>query len=90
MESTGDIVGPTVGTAKRERQKANKAMREQELARKRTKSRTIRIGLMVAAAIVAVFVLVIIAGRFIDDEDTTNSSAPAVPAVAVSAAPDVS
>ncbi len=58
-------------------------MREQELARKQTRSRTIRIGLMVAAAIVAVFVLVVIAGRFIDDEDTSDSFAPTAPITVV-------
>ena len=57
-----------MGTAKRERQKANKAKREQEVARQQTRSRSTRIGLLVAAAIVAVFVLVFIAGRFMGDE----------------------
>lgn len=50
-------------------------MREQEIARRRTRSRTVRIVLLVVAAIVAVFVLVIVAGRFTDDEGTTNSLA---------------
>lgn len=47
-------------------------MREQELARQKVKSRTIRIGLLVAAAIVAVFVLVIIAGNVVDDDSTDS------------------
>jgi cyclophilin family peptidyl-prolyl cis-trans isomerase len=63
-----------VGTAKRERQKANKAMREQEVARQRARSRTTRIGLLVAGAIIAVFALVFIAGRFIDNGDDTGDS----------------
>lgn len=64
-----------MGTAKRERQKANKAKREQEVARKQSRSRSTRIGILVAAAIVAVFVLVFIAGRFIDDDDTDETLA---------------
>ncbi len=63
-----------MGTAKRERQKANKAKREQEVARERARSRTTRIGLLVAGAIVAVFVLVFVAGRFIDDGEVTNDT----------------
>ena len=62
-----------MGTAKRERQKANKARREQEVARQQTRSRSTRIGLLVAAAIIAVFVLVFVAGRFMGvdaDSDT--------------------
>jgi len=62
-----------VGTAKRERQKANKAKREQEVARQQTRSRSTRIGLLVAGAIVAVFVLVFVAGQFIDDDETDDT-----------------
>jgi len=62
-----------VGTAKRERQKANKAKREQEVARQQTRSRSTRIGLLVAGAIVAVFVLVFVAGQFIDDDEADDT-----------------
>jgi cyclophilin family peptidyl-prolyl cis-trans isomerase len=84
-----------VGTAKRERQKANKAMREQELARQHARSRTTRIVLLVAGAIAAVFVLVFVAARFTDDDSSTDatvatSDEPAVSEVepAASDAPD--
>jgi cyclophilin family peptidyl-prolyl cis-trans isomerase len=63
-----------VGTANRERQKANKARRDQEVARQQARSRTTRIGLLVAGAIVAVFLLVFIAGRFMDDGDDTDDA----------------
>lgn len=63
-----------MGTAKRERQKANKQQREQELARKAARSKSTRIGALVVAAIVAVFVLVLIAGRFIDEDDSESLS----------------
>ncbi len=65
----------TVGTAKRERQKANKARREQEVARQQTRSRSTRIGLLVAAAIIAVFVLVFVAGRFMGDDADSDTLA---------------
>ena len=63
-----------MGTAKRERQKANKAKREQEVARRQARSRTTRIALLVGGGIVAVFVLVFVAGRFIDDGDDTDDT----------------
>ena len=63
-----------MGTEKRERQKANKAKREQEVARQAARSRSIRIGVLVVGAIVAVFLLVFIAGRFIDDGDETQDT----------------
>jgi peptidyl-prolyl cis-trans isomerase B (cyclophilin B) len=71
-----------VGTAKRERQRANKAQHEAEVARQATRSRTVRIGLLVAAAIVAVFVLVAVAGNFVgDDESAPIENTGATPAV---------
>lgn len=60
-----------MGTEKRERQKANRAAREAELSRARARSRTTRIALIVGGAIVAVFVLAWVAGRFVDDDDET-------------------
>ncbi len=58
-----------MGTSKRERQKANKARREQEAARQKAKSRTLRLSLLIGGAIVAVFVIVAVAGRFFLDSD---------------------
>lgn len=73
-----DIV-TVVGTEKRERQKANKLQREQELARSQAKRRSTRIGVLVVAAIVAVFVIVVIAGQFVGgDDDTTEEGATAL------------
>ena len=65
-----------MGTAKRERQKANKARREQEAVREKTKKRTIRLSLLIGGAIVAVFVIVAVAGRFFLD---SNDEEPVVP-----------
>lgn len=58
-----------MGTEKRERQKANKARQEQEAARAKAKSRTIKLSLLIGGAIVAVFVIVAVAGRFVLDSD---------------------
>ncbi|MGA9277076.1 hypothetical protein [Ilumatobacter sp.] len=79
-----------MGTAKRERQKANKARRESEVARQQAKSRTIKIVALVVVAIVAVFVLVVVAGQFVDDGDdttgmpVTSEQTVAAPAIRIS------
>ena len=67
-----DIVLAIVGTAKRERQKANKARREQEELRAQSKKRTMRIAFLVGGAIIAVFIIVAVAGRFFIDDDDDN------------------
>ncbi len=64
----------TVGTEKRERQKANKARREEELARQAAKTRTTRLVVLIGGAIVAVFALVFIAGQFVGDDDEPNDT----------------
>lgn len=62
-----------MGTAKRERQKANKAQREHELLQQAKRARTTRIAVIVGGAIVAVFGLVFLAGQFLgDDDDNSN------------------
>jgi cyclophilin family peptidyl-prolyl cis-trans isomerase len=61
-----------VGTAKRERQKANKAQREQELLQQAKRARTTRIAVIVGGAIIAVFGLVFLAGQFLGDDDNGN------------------
>jgi len=72
-----------VGTEKRERQKANKAMRQQEESRAETRGRILRYVLIGAGALVAVIVLVFVAARVTDDgdddaaADTSNSEADA-------------
>lgn len=70
-----------MGTAKRERQKANKARREQEALREQAKKRTLRLSLLIGGAIVAVFVIVAVAGQFFLDSDDDNE--PVAPADSV-------
>ncbi|MGI9646122.1 MAG: peptidylprolyl isomerase [Ilumatobacteraceae bacterium] len=79
-----------MGTEKRERQKANKAQKQQELQKAESRRRSTRIAVIVVGAIVAVFALVWIAGRFSDDEESaTDTAEPAtVPTVAEGAVPD--
>jgi cyclophilin family peptidyl-prolyl cis-trans isomerase len=64
-----------VGTDKRERQKANRAMRQQQASRAETRRRGLRIGLVVVGAVVAVFAVVWVAGRVMDDGDDTATDA---------------
>lgn len=70
-----------MGTAKRERQKANRAKREQELARAAAKSRTTRIAVIIVAAIVGVFALVFVAGQLVDDDDEPTTPDPVIDSV---------
>ncbi|MFK8023132.1 MAG: hypothetical protein AB8G26_04125 [Ilumatobacter sp.] len=73
-----------MGTAKRERQRANKLKQQEEIARSESRRRSTKIGVLVVAAIVAVFVIVVIAGQITGDDDA--SGAPAVAAVDAEAA----
>lgn len=60
-----------MGTAKRERQKANRARRQEELVKEANRARTTRIVVIVGGAIVAIFGLVFLVGQFSgDDQDT--------------------
>ncbi|MDX2379452.1 MAG: peptidylprolyl isomerase [Acidimicrobiia bacterium] len=67
-----------MGTDKRERQKANKAMRQQEENRAETRRKGLRYALIGVGALVAVIALVFIASRVTDDSgddaalDTSN------------------
>lgn len=58
-----------VGTEKRERQRANRALKQQEIAKAQTRQRGTRIGLIVVGAVVAVLAIALIASVFIGDDD---------------------
>jgi peptidyl-prolyl cis-trans isomerase B (cyclophilin B) len=75
-----------VGTEKRERQKANKLQREQEVARQHAKRRSTKIGVIVVGAIVAVFAIVVIAGQFVGEDDTVVPDEQGAPALVVESA----
>lgn len=68
-----------MGTPKRERQKANRAQRQQELVRQESRSRTTRLVVIIGGAIIAVFGLVFLAGQFLGDDtdDGTDTEAAA-------------
>jgi cyclophilin family peptidyl-prolyl cis-trans isomerase len=63
-----------VGTEKRERQKANRALRQQELAAADKRRRAVRIGIIVVGAIAAVFLLVWVVSLFSDDEGDSSTA----------------
>jgi cyclophilin family peptidyl-prolyl cis-trans isomerase len=63
-----------VGTDKRERQKANRAIRQQEQQRAQSRRKGLRIGLIAVGAIVAVFALVWVGSRFTDSDDATSDA----------------
>lgn len=69
----------TVGTDKRERQRANKAVKEQKAARAETRQKGTRIGVIIVGAIVGVVGIAFIANTFIggDDDNTTPTTLPA-------------
>jgi cyclophilin family peptidyl-prolyl cis-trans isomerase len=63
----------TVGTEKRERQRTNKAMKDDEVAKAKTREKTTRTAIIVVGAIVAVFGIVLIANMFIGDDDAATT-----------------
>lgn len=65
----------TVGTDKRERQRANKAIKDEQVAKAETREKTTRTAIIVGGAIVAVFAVVLIANLFIggDDDAATDT-----------------
>ncbi len=63
-----------MGTEKRERQRANKALKEQQAARAEVRHKTTRISIIVVGAIVAVFGIAFIANTFIGDDDGGDST----------------
>ena len=67
-----------MGTEKRERQKANRALRQQQLEAADKRRKAFRIGIIVVGAIAAVFLLVWIVGLFADDgqDDTVTELEP--------------
>ena len=74
----------TVGTEKRERQRANKAIKEETVAKAETREKTTRAAIIIGGAIVAVFAIVLIANLFIggDDDAATTDALPTVPEAA--------
>ncbi len=76
----------TVGTDKRDRQRANKAIKDQQAARAETKQKSTRIGLIIGGAIVGVLGLVFIANTFLGgDDEATSDTLPEIEASAESA-----
>ena len=68
-----------MGTEKRERQRANKALKEQQVAKAEAKSKSIRLGIIVVGAIVAVIAIALAANAFVGDDDDTAQDDAALP-----------
>lgn len=69
-----------MGTEKRERQKANRALKQQQIEQQASRRKAVRTGLIVLGAIVAVFLLVWVASNVVGDDDAS-------PAQVVASAP---
>ena len=69
-----------MGTEKRERQKANRAQRQQEVERKASRRKTMRTVALVGAGIIAVIAFVWIASMIVgsDDDPSTPVTVPVV------------
>ena len=65
-----------MGTPKRERQKANRALAQQDQVRAENRQRYVRIGLIAVAAIIGVFALVWITSQIVGDD---NDDQPVTP-----------
>ena len=60
-----------MGTDKRERQRANKALKQQQVAKAEARSKSLRLGIIVVGAIVAVIAIAFAANVFVGDDDST-------------------
>jgi hypothetical protein len=67
-----------VGTEKRERQKANKAMHQEQLAQAEGRKKQIRIGVLVVGGIAAVIALVWVASTLTSDDSDDQPPATTV------------
>jgi cyclophilin family peptidyl-prolyl cis-trans isomerase len=70
----------TVGTDKRERQRANKAVKEQQAARAETRQKGTRLSVIIIGAIAGVLGIALIANTFIggDEDEATPTTLPEV------------
>lgn len=67
-----------MGTEKRERQKANKAMRQQELAQAESRKKTFRIAALAVGGVAAVIALVWVASIVTSDDSDEQPPATTV------------
>jgi cyclophilin family peptidyl-prolyl cis-trans isomerase len=66
-----------VGTTKRERQKANRQKRLEELAHQARRDKTRKRGLQIGIAVVAALVLLFVVARLVGDDDATDTTSAA-------------
>lgn len=70
-----------MGTEKRERQKANRALKQQQIEQQASRRKTLRYVVIGVAAVAGVFLVAWIASNFVGDDD------PATPTTVVDAPP---
>jgi hypothetical protein len=82
-----------VGTEKRERQKANRALKQQQVEREQGRRKVVRWVLIAVGAVAGVFLLAWIAGNFVGDDDQPVTPVdsvvePVTPPVPTGSVPD--
>jgi cyclophilin family peptidyl-prolyl cis-trans isomerase len=75
-----------VGTTKRERQKANRQKRLEEIAHQARRDKTRKRGLQIGISVVAMLVLLFVVARLVSDDDSSSSESTTAPTSSV--APD--
>lgn len=63
-----------MGTEKRERQKANRALKQQQMQHRAARRKTLRYALIGVGAVVGVFLIAWIASNFVGDDDPVTPS----------------
>lgn len=68
-----------MGTEKRERQKANRALKHQQMEQQASRRKYIRYGVIAVVAIVGVFLIAWIASNFVGDDDPATPTDTVAP-----------
>ena len=79
MSTVGRYRAAPVGTEKRERQKANRALKQQEIEKQASRRSTTRKVLIGVGAVAGVFLLAWIASNFVGEDDPATPTEVVVP-----------
>jgi hypothetical protein len=77
-----------VGTEKRERQKANRALKHQQELQQASRRKRVRVIAIGVAAVAGVFLVAWIASTFVADDEEPTTPSPVVTVDATTPAPD--
>lgn len=78
-----------MGTDKRERQKANRALKHQQIEQQASRRKTLRWVVIGVGAVAAVFLVAWVASTFVGDDDPATPTDTVSPIVVDPATPDV-